>query len=272
MTEHHPNVEPFAEAWARRFGNTAEVAIDTLSPFLGHRSVRRFLPTPIAPSLQEALFACAQSASTSSNLHLWSAVNVTDPELRHHIAEVAADQSHVREAPLFLVFLADHHRLRQAAHAVGEAADGLDFMEFEIMAIVDAAIAAERLVCAAESLGLGVCYIGAVRNDVERIADLLKLPHGVAPLFGLCVGYPDSTHDAEIKPRLQTSLVVFENQYRSRVDVSEYDERMRSFYESQNMKGAVTWSMRSGRRVGADHLHGRAILKQWLEARGFGVR
>jgi len=214
----------------------------------------------------------AQSASSSSNLALWSAVSVQSPERREEMAKLCGDQEHVRKAPWFLCFLADHHRLRKAAKEKGEQAAGLDYAEFMLMAAIDASLAAERLVCAAESMGIGICYIGALRNDPSGVQKLLNLPHGTFGLFGLCLGYPAEGCKAEIKPRMRLEDVWFQETYHSEVDCSEYDDRMKPFYESQGMKGSVTWSMRSARRIDGNHMTGREVLKAYLESQGFNRR
>jgi hypothetical protein len=171
-----------------------------------------------------------------------------------------------------LAFLADHYRLRSAANKVGESAAGLDLAEFFTMAAIDAALAAERLVCAAESLGIGICYIGSLRDKPEEVCKELGLPEGVFGLFGLCLGWPEEPLTAEIKPRLLPSSVWFRESYDLEPDTAEYDARMRGFYESQHMKGEVTWSMRSGRRVNGERLHGREHQMAWLQAHGFARR
>jgi hypothetical protein len=137
------------------------------------------------------------------------------------------------------------------------------------MAVIDAALAAERMVCAAEALGLGICYIGGLRNSPQGIKELLGLPEGVFGVFGLCIGWPVEPSTAEIKPRLGQEAVWFKEQYTPEPSVAEYDERMKGFYVSQNMKAEATWSMRSGRRVGTTQLTGREVLLQWLHSQGF---
>jgi len=264
--------ESFADCWRLRYGTEPPFDVPELAPFLRHRSVREFSDQPIGEPLLQALIAAAQSASTSSNLQLWSVVSVDDPAVREDFAELAGNQRQVVQAARFLVFCADHHRLRKAGQKVGEACAGLEYAEFGLMAFVDAALAAERLVCAAESVGLAACYIGAVRNDLPRACELLGLPEGVAPLFGLCLGYPHPACRAEVKPRLDQAAVWHRERYDQDVDVSAYDERMRGFYISQGMKGEVTWSMRSARRVDGKHMTGREGLKAFLEKLGFWRR
>jgi len=260
--------EPFAEAWRQRFGSAPPFDIPPIARFLTHRSVRDYSTQPVTEETVRGLIGAAQSSASSSNLQLWSVISVQDSYLRQEIAAVAGDQDHVRKAPWFFVFLADVYRLQRTAGAVGESAAGLDYAEFTLMAAIDAAVACERMVCAAETMGIGVCYIGAVRNNPQRIEQLLNLPDGVAALFGLCIGWPLEGLDSSIKPRLGADSVWFHEQYNREVEVAEYDERMRPFYISQGMKGEVTWSMRSARRVDGNHMTGREVLKAYFEKQG----
>ena len=263
--------ESFEDAFVRRFGEEPTGSpIETY--FLRHRSVRDYSDKPVPESLVRSLVAAAQSSATSSNLQLWSVISVEDPDLREQIALTAGDQRQIRNAPWFFAFIADHCRLRSAAARVNESATGLDFVEFYTMAIIDVALAAERMVCAAESVGLGICYIGAMRNDPVKISELFELPAGTFCPFGLCLGYPAEGATSQIKPRIRQDNVWFRNTYRANVDIREYDERMTKFYESEGMKGEVTWSMRSGRRVDDFHLTGREVLKNWLTTQGFNKR
>lgn len=258
--------------WSIRYGSKPPRELPDLGLFCSHRSIRAFEGRPIEEPVRKALMMAAQSAATSSNLQLWSAVSIQEPERRRMIAEKCASQKQIVDCGWFIAFLADHHRISQAASQVGESASGLDYAEFYTMAVIDAALAAERLVCAAESLGLGICYIGALRNDLVGVSEMLSLPPKVAPLFGLCVGYPAQPMTAKIKPRLAQECVWFDEEYDPAAGVEDYDQRMSDFYSQEGMKGDVTWSMRSGRRVDDHHLTGREILKEFMESRGFAKR
>jgi nitroreductase len=264
--------ETLSRAWSARYGSEPPANLPNIGQFLEHRSIREFSTQPVDESTVQALIASAQSASTSSNLQLWSVISVQDPERRQKIADLCDGQDHVLRAPWFFAFLVDHHRLKFAANRSGQDADALEYAEFYTMAVIDAALAAERFVCAAESLGLGVCYIGALRNDPAGVKQLLNLPERVAGIFGLCLGWPSEASHAEIKPRLSQKAIWFRERYDLDPDYEEYNRRMTDFYESQKMKGSVTWSMRSGRRAAPDRLTGRHVLKEWLEAQGFNRR
>lgn len=256
-----------AEAWTDRYGSDAP-NLPNLGKFLNHRSVRRFKPDPIPDETLQALVAAAQSAATSSNLQLWSVISVQDPERRAKIAELCADQKQVKYCATYFCFIADHYRLRKAAEAHGETCEGLGHTEFFTMAVIDAALAAERMVCAAESLGLGICYIGALRNDAEGVKQFLNLPESTFGLFGLCIGWPAEPMTAKIKPRLRQNAIWFRETYDQKVSTHEYDERMREFYESEQMKSDVTWSEKSGKRVDLNHMTGRETLLDWLKGQG----
>lgn len=256
-------------SWEARYGSPPPEGLPDLGKFLDHRSVRKYSDREVPESTIAGLIAAAQSASTSSSLQLWTAISVQEPERRAEIARLCDDQKQVHEAPWFFAFLADHHRLRHAAAKAGEAAEGLGYTEFLLMATIDAALAAERMVCAAEAIGLGVCYIGALRNDPPGVRTLLGLPDGVFGLFGLCIGYPEGGE--AIKPRLSQPAIWFRERYEMEPDIAEYDARMTAFYESQNMRGNRTWSARSGRRVDRHHLTGREVLKEWLARIGMGT-
>jgi len=261
--------ESFHEAWRLRFGTEPAFDFPDLAPFLRHRSVRNYSDEPVSDELMSALIAAAQSAATSSTLQLWSVVSVQSPETRETLANLCANYAHIRHAQWFLCFLADHYRLKEAARQIGENAEGLPYAEFFAMAVIDAALAAERLVCAAESIGLGICYIGALRNNAPAVKEILGLPEGTFGQFGLCIGWPEQPLTSQIKPRLAQPAVWHRERYNRDIDVSEYDARMSAFYEAEKMKGDVTWSMRSGRRVDEHHMTGREILLDWLREQGF---
>jgi len=269
----------FAELLQQRYGGAAPEGVVPLGApvtdvLLGHRSVRKYSARSAPLGTVELLVAAAQSAASSSNLQLWSVVAVEDPERRRRLSLAANGQAHVRESALFLVWLADLNRATQLARGHGIEPEGLDYLEMFLMASVDAALAAQNAVVAAEASGLSTVFIGALRNKPEEVAEVLQLPPGVFALFGLCVGYAEA--EPAIKPRLPQSVVLGRDSYRS-VDaelVRDYDRRMTEFYAEQRMDvPAGGWSRHSAERVkSAASLNGRHRLAEALKARGFGLR
>lgn len=161
-----------------------------LEHLLSHRSVRNFLPDALPGHTLPTLVAAAHSAASSSNLQTWSVVVVQSQASRDRLAALAGNQAHIRQAPLLLVWLADLSRIARIAQYKQQPADGLPYLDTYLMAVIDAALAAQNAVVAAEALGLGTVYIGALRNQPEAVAEVVGTPQGVFPVFGLVVGHP----------------------------------------------------------------------------------
>ncbi len=252
-------------------GTPWNAVLDTL---VSHRSVRQYSDRALPPDALETIIAAAQSAPTSSNLQAWSVVAVRDPERKKRLSNLAAGQRHVAEAPLLLVFLADLSRLRMVAAGRGQASEGLDYLETFIVALADAAFAAQNALVASESLGLGVCYIGAMRNHPREVAEELALPDNVFAVFGMTIGYPDPTVETDVKPRLPQSIVLHHEEYEqaSPTSFAAYDERLRGFRSGQNMNDIGWTEQAAGRVRDKDSLMGRHVLREILQSRGFGLR
>lgn len=278
----HPAIvaEGKDQALAARYGAAVPPAgpwNDHIALLLSHRSVRGYLPDPVPPGTLETLVAAAQSAATSSNLQTWSVVSVEDPAVRKDLAAIANNQKHIEECPLFLVWCADLSRLQRLGEAEGAALEALPYFETFLVAAIDAALAAQNAVVAAESLGLSNVYIGALRNRPEEVARLLGLPAGVMGVFGLCIGYAKPEAAAEVKPRLPQSLVLHRGRYG--VPAEQENERRRAYdatleaFSQRNGMGAVDWSKRAINRVGTiKALSGRDKLRGILNALGFPLR
>ena len=256
------------ESWHQRYGVDAPGIPAELAPFLAHRSVRHYTDEPISEETLSGLIAAAQSAATSSNLQSWSVISIDDPDRRKALSEACDHQKQVVTAPVFLVFLADLNRIYQYALKAGVEPDGLDTVEMYTVAVIDAALAAERLVCAAESLGYGICYIGALRNHPDKIKNLLNLPDKTFGVFGLCIGRPVENSRASIKPKLAQDQILFHDHYPASLDSGEYDARMIEFFEAMGMAADEPWSAKSGKRVMTTGLSGREELLSHLHEQG----
>ena len=205
---------------------TAKAVIGVLSR---HSSCRHYTADPIPDTDVEAMMRAAQRSATSSNLQMWSAVIVRDGERRNTLGRLCGDQRHIAEAPLFVAWCADRNRLDTTADLRGYRQDTSTVESF-LVAAVDAAIAMQSAVAAAEAMGYGTCYIGAIRNDAAGVCELLGLPRRVVPIVGMTVGVPDALHHGTIKPRLPLSAVVHREEYTPLAPevLASYDERTRS--------------------------------------------
>ena len=267
-----------SEALARRYGAAIPPAgpwNETIASMLDHRSVRGFLSDPVPSGTLETLIAAAQSAATSSNMQLWSAIAVTDPAKRKMLAEIAGNQKHIEQCPLYLAFVADMSRNERMSQAEQVTFENLPYLETFMVACIDAALAAQNAVVAAESLGLRTVYIGAMRNDPARVHEQLGLPPKAFVVFGLCVGYADPAAKNEVKPRLPQSTVLHHERYDAAPEARDrpaYDAEMAQF-SARNEMQATTWTNRMLNRMGPlKAMNGRERIRATLAKLGFEIR
>lgn len=195
-----------------------------------HRSLRKFTDEKLSLDTIKALVGAAQSASTSSYVQAYSIIGVTDPEKKKALKEIST-QSYVEHNGHLFVFIVDFYRHVELAKQAGQEIS-YDKTENLIVGTVDATLAAQNLAVAAESMDLGICYIGSLRNDMKKAIEILELPEGTFPLFGMVVGYP--TEEGSLKERLPFEAVYHEDTYQ-RIDeveasIAEYDQRISNYY------------------------------------------
>ncbi|GIW25548.1 nitroreductase family protein [Meiothermus sp.] len=175
-------------------------------------SVRKFKPEPLREGDLDKLLLAAQRAPTDATAQMYSLLRISDPVLRREISSHSGQNPHIETCAEFFLILADVHRLQRLVEHRGGAFGRWPRTALHF-AITDAVLAGSALATMAESLGYGIVWIGGVLNGIREIAQLCKLPQGVVPVAGLCVGVPDERPAP--RPRLSRGLVVHENQYRT---------------------------------------------------------
>lgn len=206
---------------------------EIIETILAHRSIRKFKNKPLDEETVETLVQCAQAASTSSYQQVCTIIGVEDREKKEKLAELAGNQSYVADNGYFFVFCMDYNRHKVAADLKGiDIHETIQSTEAFIVGTVDAALAAQNVSVAAESLGLGIVYIGGIRNKLQEVSALLDCPDHVLPLFGVAVGYPDA--EPGKKPRLPMSAVFHKDQYQSseqtRALLNQYEKETAAYY------------------------------------------
>ena len=248
---------------------------DVIACLMSHCSVRGFRSDPLPEGTLETLVAAAQSASTSSNLQTWSVMAVHDPVKKAALAKIASNQKHIEQCPLFLVWLADVSRNERLGAEEKITLETIPHFETYLVAAIDAALAAQNATVAAESLGLSMVYIGALRNDPIEVGRLLGLPPGVMGVFGMCVGYPLPAVTNEVKPRLPQSAILYHDSYSTATESADraaYDARMAAFSQRHEMT-QDTWTKRVIGRMGKlSAMAGRDKLVSILHKMGFPLR
>jgi FMN reductase (NADPH) len=204
---------------------------------------------------------------------------VTEAGRREKLAELCGNQGHIAQAPVFLAWCADLARLDRACELRGYT-QVAEYVENFLVAAVDTAIAAQNGALAAESLGLGICYIGAIRNRPLEVAELLGLPRLTFPITGMTIGWP--AVDPPKRPRLDTDAVLHWEGY----DTAREDELLRAYDKAMIATGVYQgrqvaapnapevmedygWLEHSARRVSQP---ARTGLREAIEKQGFDLK
>lgn len=232
-----------------------------------HRSIRKFTSQTVEQAQINQYIQAGQAAATSSFIQACTVIQVNHPDTRASLAEWAGNQTYVKDAPRFLVFCADmnRHRISCEMHD-SEMLSG--FTEQFITATVDCALFAQNVAIAAESEGLGVVYIGGLRNKINHVTDALSLPQLVYPVFGMCLGYPDQ--DPEVKPRLPLEVVLKQDRYDDSTDaelIATYDQTVRTYYQQRTGgQKEMSWSEQISTMLRKE---ARPHMLSFLQSRGY---
>lgn len=243
---------------------------DVIKLLQSHRSIRKFSDKTIDQETINSIILSGQAAATSSNVQATTVIQVNDDAARQKLVDFSGGQKYIGTAGAFFVFCADLKRAAQACTSEGvEFTQGMT--EHFIIATVDVALFAQNCTIAAESLGLGICYIGGLRNNPAEVSELLALPEDVYPVFGFCIGHPE--HDPDVKPRLPINAVLMQERYDTAQvtpGIAAYDEQLRAYYRSRTGgKKDSSWSEEMRALVGKES---RPHMRSFLESKGFSMK
>ena len=200
-----------------------------IQQILNHRSIRKYKSDPIPDVLLQEILQAGIRTSSSGNMQTYSIVVTRDQQLREKLLEPHMGQKMVVDAPVFLTFCADFNRMRRWLK-LNDAADNFDnFFSFLIGAI-DAILVSQTVALAAESHGLGLCFLGSTLANADAIGGILGLPENVVPVTGFSVGYPDEQPD--LRDRLPFSSLVHWETYKDYTDLEIQD-----IYSERENKG-----------------------------------
>lgn len=201
------------------------------------KSVRVFTEREIGEEIKEEILLCAVNAPTAGNQQLYTILDIRDNELLEKLSVSCDNQPFIKDSKFTLVFCADFKKWYDAFNdteceprrpAVG------DFL----LAVNDAVIAAQNAVCAAESFGIGSCYIGDIMENCEMHREMLSLPEYVFPAAMLVFGYPTDGQIRRAKPeRADMKHIVHTDKYR----ILDREEREELFSPKAKEKGYKDW-------------------------------
>jgi len=196
---------------------------ETIRQLYERKSTRAFEDRPIPAEAKEAILRAAVMAPTAGNQQLYTILDITDQGIKEQLVKTCDNQPFIAAAPMVLIFCADCRKWYEAFRAAGcePRKPGVGDL---LLAVSDANIAAQNAVAAAESLGIGSCYIGDVMENAEIHQQMLHLPRYVFPAAMLVFGYPTQQQKERVKPaRVAMRHVVHENGYRE-MDAEELEE------------------------------------------------
>jgi nitroreductase len=194
----------------------------TIQLLMQRKSVRAYDPRPLDVEQKEAILQAAMRAPTAGNMMLYTILEVEDPALKERLAETCDNQPFIARSPYLLLFLADYQRWYDYYRAAGVselcAARGETMRHLEegdlVLAMCDTLIAAQTAVVAAESLGIGSCYIGDIIENYEIHRELFGLPPYVMPVTLVCFGTPTPEAAARrLTPRFERRFIVQRDRY-----------------------------------------------------------
>ena len=221
---------------------------DTIRLMQSHFSVRRFKEEPMKEADLKEILSAGQMASSWKNFQSYSVVVVKSSEKKEAI----------RQSSVFLLFVGDLNRAEKAVklHEKDFHPEGVDNL---LITSVDAALAAQNTLLAAESLGYGGVIIGMLRYCAEEVAELFRLPDYTYPVFGIALGVPNQQH--AVKPRLPLEHIAFEEEYQVQdlSVVTDYDKVQADY---AGVRATDSWSERLAAQFGQPE---EEAIKQLLE-------
>ena len=216
---------------------------ETIASQLAHRTIRAYKDQPLTDAEVETLMDVARHTATSSFLQSCTILHITDPTVREAIG-AASGQPYVggTKGDLF-IFVADLYRNSRIRAEQGVSSEALGSINLFLTALEDALLAAQNVVVAAESMGLGTVYLGSILADPRSVVKTLELPELTFPVVGLLVGHPDQ--EPGQKPRMPLSVTTAKNAKNTYPRVESYAEALADY----DREVTEYYDLRSGSRL-----------------------
>ena len=246
---------------------------ETIASQLAHRTIRAYKEQPLTEAEIETLMEVARHTATASYLQGYTVLHITDPQVREKIY-AASGQPYVggTKGDMF-IFVVDLYRNSRIRAEQGVSSEALSSMNLFLTGAEDALLAAQNVVVAAESMGLGTVYLGSILADPRLVVDALELPELTFPILGLLVGHSDQ--EPGQKPRLPLSILTAENTYPHIESYTEaladYDREVTEYYDlrSGSRLESFTHLVANGIGVGGAHV---SPIMQVLNEQGLCLR
>ena len=259
---------------AHRRPPATPLATDAIRTQLAHRTVRAYTEGPLSADTVETLLTVARHAPTSSFYQQTTVIRVLDPELRHQVHESSGQPYVDGTRGELWIFVVDLHRSALIREAAGADLEPLGRTTLFLEGVEDTLIAAQNVVVAAESLGLGTVYLGSIGGDTRRVIEALHLPRYTYPLVGLLIGHP--AQEPQYKPRLPARFTTAVDTYPEFGDLTAeltgYDADVREYYDLRDANRRVdSFTHQIATKIGAGRAEQAPVL-DILHEQGLALR
>ncbi|MNN06727.1 FMN reductase [NAD(P)H] [compost metagenome] len=252
---------------------------DVINVISNRMSLRKYEEKKISKEHLDIIIESAMRAPTAGNMMMYSVIIVEDEEKKKKISKTCDDQPFIAKAPTVLLFLADMQRwydyfdysnVKDYCERNNKKYAGPGEGDF-VLAIEDTMIAAQNAVIAAESLGIGSCYIGDIIENYEIHKEMFNLPKWVVPVGMLCMGYYPGNYNRIIQPRFDRKYIVFNEEYNRLKDEDFADMFKDKKVAKENIYKAENFGQYMyGRKIGSDFSKEmtrsiKVMLENWKE-------
>ncbi len=197
------------------------------------RTIRQYTDKAIPAELMTELLTTAAQSSNTGNMQAYSVIVTTNNEIKAQLAPAHFNQPMVTKAPAVLTFCADFNRFSKWCEQ-RNAVPGYDNFQSFMATAIDTMIFAQTFAVAAESAGLGICYLGTTTYNAGEIIEVLNLPKLVVPITTITVGYPEKM--PELTDRLPLEAVVHYEKYNDfsneKIDTLYAEKENSDFYKN----------------------------------------
>ena len=209
---------------------------DTITTQLNHRTIRKFTDEPVDEATMTRLLEVARQTPSCAFLQQLTVLRIKDPAIRE-VLHASSGQPYVGgDRGELLVFIVDMHRNAQIRTEAGQDLEPVERFSVFMEGAEDAILAAQNVLVAAESLGLGTCLLGSIQRDIRSVIKALKLPKHTFPILGMLIGHPDQ--NPQLKPRLPLEFITGVDTYPELGDhhaaLADYDEVIHTYYDLRN--------------------------------------
>lgn len=238
-----------------------------------HKTIRKYSEQPVDDALLNEVLDAGTRASTTGNMQVYSIVVTRDDAMKAVLSPTHFNQPMVKDAPVVLTFCADYNRFNKWCRQ-RDAEPGYDnFLSF-FTAAIDALLVAQNVCVAAEAKGLGICYLGTVTYNADKIIEILKLPRGVVPVATVTLGFP--AEEPPLTDRLPLEAVVHRETYKdySPEDIDRFYLPKEALNENrqfvaENNKETLAQVFTDVRYKKADNEHFSRVFMEVLKNQGF---